>query len=137
MKPNSRLSLAFRALIQMSCNADRAVTSARLAHQTKTNPVVVRRVLGRLREAGIVASERGHSGGWWLVRDPTCVTLADVYVALEQRLVTAPPTAKIKMCSIERALQDRMSDIKTDIEASLIARLSDTTLADIQETARL
>jgi len=45
------------------CDADEAQTSAKIAEHAGTNPVVVRRVLGKLREAGLVTSEQGQYGG--------------------------------------------------------------------------
>ncbi len=137
MKRNSRLSLALHALSHMAYGADEAQTSAEIAEHAGTNPVVVRRVLGKLREAGLVASERGHFGGWRLLRDPDSITLADVYIALEESFVATRPTADTKICSVERALGDRISDIMQEVEADLVARLSTTTIAEIQRSARL
>jgi len=139
MKRSSRLSLALHALGHMKYEAGQPQTSAEIADHAGTNPVVVRRVLGKLREAGLVASERGHSGGWRLLRAPETVTLADVYIALEESLVasTADPDPDPGLCSVERALGDRISDIMQEVEASLVARLSTTTLAEIQKTAQL
>lgn len=137
MKRSSRLSLALHALSHMSYDADEAQTSAEIAKHAGTNPVVVRRVLGKLREAGLVASERGHSGGWRLLREPENVTLADVYVALEESLVASKLEPDPKICSVERALGDRISDIMQEVEADLVARLSTTTIAEIQKSARL
>ena len=45
------------------------MTSEALAKCLGTNPVVVRRTMGSLREAGLVAAERGHGGGWRLAAD--------------------------------------------------------------------
>ena len=70
MKRNSRLSLALHTLSHMAGDPGRVRTSAEIADHAGTNPVVVRRVLGRLREAGLLTSEKGHAGGWRLARDP-------------------------------------------------------------------
>ena len=56
MKRNSRLSLALHTLSHMSINSGHVQTSAEIAQHMGTNPVVVRRVLGRLREAGLLKS---------------------------------------------------------------------------------
>ena len=54
------------------------VTSEFLAPRMKTNPVVFRRTLAGLRDAGIVRSEKGHGGGWSLARGLDAITLAEV-----------------------------------------------------------
>ena len=68
MKRSSRLSLALHALVHLHKQPDEAITSTTLAQCLMTNPVVVRRVLGELREAGLVISTKGHDGGWRLLR---------------------------------------------------------------------
>ena len=54
------------------------VTSETLGPMMGTNPVVIRRMMGGLREAGIVRSEKGHGGGWLLARPLAEVTLSNV-----------------------------------------------------------
>ena len=131
MKRNSRLSLALHTLGHMA--ADNCVrTSASIAEHAGTNPVVVRRVLGKLREAKLVTSEKGPSGGWCLARDPRKITLADVYTALGERLVATELADDATSCSIEHALHKRVADIMETIEQNLIERLSSTTIAEAQ-----
>ena len=132
MKRNSRLSLALHALGHMSYRANSAQTSATIAEHAGTNPVVVRRVLGRLRTAGLVESERGHSGGWRLRVDPNEITLADVYIALDEKTIAPKPEVTQSTCSLEHALGARVSKIMAEAEAHLIDRLSGTTIADVQ-----
>ena len=131
MKRNSRLSLALHALGHMAADG-RVRTSASIAEHAGTNPVVVRRVLGKLREAKLVTSEKGPSGGWCLARDPRKITLADVYTALGERLVAPEMADDTASCSIEHALQKRVADIMETIEQSLLERLSTTTIAEVQ-----
>ncbi|MEM8749784.1 MAG: Rrf2 family transcriptional regulator [Pseudomonadota bacterium] len=133
MKRNSRLSLALHTLGHMAGKPDRVQTSAEIADHAGTNAVVVRRVLGKLREAGLLVSEKGHSGGWKLARTPNDITLADIYLALDEQLVPAPDETDKPHCSIEHALHARVSAIMTDVEQSLIERLSATSLADVRE----
>ena len=68
MNRDSRLSVALHVLLHMS-EMRSAVTSEALGSMMNTNPVVIRRTLGGLRDAGVVAAEKGHGGGWTLARD--------------------------------------------------------------------
>lgn len=136
MKRNSRLSLALHTLGHMAGDPDRARTSAQIAAHAGTNPVVVRRVLGRLREAGLLTSERGHAGGWHLARPPQNITLADVYLALDERLIAPDDETDTPDCSIEYALHRRVADLMHDIERTLIERLATTTIADVRDAGR-
>lgn len=132
MKRNSRLSLALHTLGHMAGDPDRVRTSAAIAEHAGTNPVVVRRVLGRLREAGLLTSEKGHAGGWRLARKPGEITLADVYLALNERLVAGREDADTPECAVERALQERVAGVLEDIERSLVKRLTETSISEVR-----
>ncbi|MCY4259389.1 MAG: Rrf2 family transcriptional regulator [Rhodobacteraceae bacterium] len=132
MKRNSRLSLALHTLSHMADDPDRVRTSADIADHAGTNPVVVRRVLGRLREAGLLTSEKGHSGGWKLARKPERITLADVYLALDESLVATANEDSDPVCSVEYALHRRVSGVLREIEQSLVKRLGETTISEIR-----
>ncbi len=133
MKRNSRLSLALHTLGHMAKQPENVQTSAKIAAHAGTNAVVVRRVLGRLREAGLLTSEKGHSGGWRLARAPQNITLADVYVALEEQLVSSSAKTIKPACSVEHALHQHVSNVMADVERTLIERLSATTIAEASE----
>ncbi len=133
MKRNSRLSLALHTLSHMAGDPTRLQTSAEIADHAGTNPVVVRRVLGRLREAGLLVSEKGHSGGWRLSKTPQDISLADVYVALDESLVAPLDDRRTgHACSVEDALHDRVRSVMREVEESLIARLAETTIAEVR-----
>jgi DNA-binding IscR family transcriptional regulator len=60
-----------------------SLTSEFIADSVNTNPVVVRRLLGSLRDAGLVESKTGVGGGWSLLVDPGRITLLDIFRAVE------------------------------------------------------
>ncbi|MEP1442919.1 MAG: Rrf2 family transcriptional regulator [Hyphomicrobiales bacterium] len=131
MKRNSRLSLALHTLGHMAVEQGEPRTSAHIAAHAGTNPVVVRRVLGRLREAGLLISEKGHAGGWKLAKSPTEISLADVYLALDEKLIATDKADEEPNCSLEYALRNQVSAVMEDIERTLIERLSSTTIAEV------
>ena len=133
MKRNSRLSLALHTLGHMAGDPVRKLTSANIAEHAGTNPVVVRRVLGKLREAGLLESEKGHAGGWRLARAPSQITLADVYLALDESLVATGGEETIPTCSVEHILQRKVAVVLEDIERSLVERLAVTTIAEVRD----
>lgn len=131
MKRNGRFSLALHTLGHMAAEPQKVSTSSEIAKHAGTNPVVVRRVLGPLREAGLVTSEKGHAGGWLLARPAAEISLADVYSALGEKLFGQGDTSDKPDCAVEHMLQRHVSDILGELEATLVQRLSQTTLADI------
>lgn len=133
MKRNSRLSLALHTLGHMVQEPEKLRTSADIAAHAGTNPVVVRRVLGRLRQAGLLTSEKGHAGGWKLARAPQKITLADVYLALDERLIAPGNHDDEHQCSVGRALHRQVLAVLEDIENSLVDRLAATTVAEVHD----
>jgi Rrf2 family protein len=132
VKRNSRLSLALHTLSHMAAKPDEMRTSADIAAHAGTNPVVVRRVLGRLREAGLLTSEKGHAGGWRLAHPPQQITLADVYLALGERLVAGDQSDQSHGCSVKHALHKTVSGVLEGIEQSLVQKLGETTISEVR-----
>jgi len=136
MKKSSRLSLALHALVHLHKQPGETMTSATLAQCLMTNPVVVRRVLGQLREAGLVLSSKGHEGGWRLARGAEAITLFDVHSAMgENLLIRVGADAGEEGCGIVRAVNAMMDEFLDDAEALLAARLKRVSLAAIAATA--
>ena len=133
---SSRLSLAFHVLTHLAERPGEPATSEHLAACVRTNPVVVRRALAGLRQAGLVASAKGHHGGWTLARDAGAITLRDVYAALGERLLFAIDfSGGNPDCRVQRAVAGTLDDFLHDAEALLAARLSRITIADVAAQA--
>lgn len=69
MNNDTRLAVAIHILALLSFAGSEYRSSDLLARSVNTNPVVVRRLTGRLKKAGIVDVRRGQ-GGTALARPP-------------------------------------------------------------------
>ncbi|WP_241300676.1 RrF2 family transcriptional regulator [Burkholderia stabilis] len=128
MRTDSRLSRMLHALIHMD-QADGPLTSETIATMLCTNPVVVRRLLGGLRDCGYVQSEKGHGGGWVLSVALDDITLLDVYRAVgEPPLFSDLVPEDEPECLVEQAVNAHLSATLKDAEASLLARFGEVTL---------
>lgn len=131
MKRNSRLSAALHALVHMAYEPGRPRTSDEISSWLDTNPVVVRRVFAGLREAGILASERGRGGGMVLARDPREISLTEISDALGESLLPARPEPESPGCLVEAAVDELLETHRRQAEELLRARLADISLADL------
>jgi Rrf2 family protein len=130
MNRSSRLSVALHVLVHLAEQPDEPQTSEDLAECLRTNPVVVRRTLAGLREAGLVTSTAGHGGGWLLARDAADLTLGDVYAALGERLLRAVDVrGPSQGCRVRRAVSGTLDEFLDEAEALLVTRLDLITLA--------
>lgn len=83
MQFSTRLPIATHILLVIAeYSPHEKITSTVLAESINVNPVVVRKVLGQLKKAGLVHVEAGI-GGATLAREPAEITLWDVFCAVE------------------------------------------------------
>jgi len=136
MNRDSRLSVALHVLLHMR-ELEAPITSETLGSMMDTNPVVIRRTLGGLRDAGIVAAGKGHGGGWSLAADLAKVSLADVYESLG---VTSALGIGLReeapRCPLEREVNRAVGDALAQAEAHLMGRFRSVSVANLIETAR-
>ena len=134
MSANSRLTIAAHTLAwigQYQRQGHEVATSEQIAGSANTNPVVIRRLLGELREAGLVESRRGAGAGWSLTRDLASMTMLDVYDAIESGPLFALHRASPdEGCVIGHGIQPAMHEIYAGIECTVRTELSKTTLED-------
>lgn len=131
MKKDSKLSDILHILLHIA-EADEPLTSAILAKMMRTNPVVIRRTLAGLREQGYVSSEKGHGGGWQLSCDLNTVTLGDIYVAVGSPVILAIGNrSESPGCLVEEAVNIAMNETYNQVEALLLERFSEVTLAQL------
>ena len=108
------------------------MTSEALAKCLGTNPVVVRRTMGCLREAGLVAAERGHGGGWRLAADLSTITLRQLHEVLGEPAIFAMGNRnESPRCLVEQAVKAALDSAFAEAETLLLERFGATTLAGL------
>ena len=136
MRRDSRLSGILHVLLHMA-QTEGPVTSEVMAKAMGTNPVVIRRIMAGLRDAGYVRAEKGHGGGWTLSCDLEKVTLRDIYRALgEPPLFAIGNRSENPDCLVEKAVNAALSQSIVDAEELLLASLSKVTLAALAADVR-
>lgn len=89
MRVSAKTDYAVRALIELSGRTGGDPVSADELGRLQDIPSgFLQSILADLRRAGIVASQRGQSGGWRLARPAAEVTVADVIRAVDGPLVS-------------------------------------------------
>lgn len=130
------MSGVLHVLLHMA-QQDGPVTSEVLAKAMNTNPVVIRRIMAGLRDAGYVRSEKGHGGGWTLACDLSRVTLGDIYNALGcPSLLAIGNRTEAPGCLVEQAVNAALNKSFQDAEALLLSSLGNVTLAMLSADVR-
>jgi Rrf2 family protein len=135
MAANSRLTIAVHALAWLALAQRRGhdvLTSDQVAASVNTNPVIIRRSLGELRQAGLVAVRHGSGAGWSLARTPDQITLLDVYDAVEREPVFAMHHTEPNLeCPVGRGIRPALGPIYHGVEQAMRHELARTSIADV------
>ena len=130
----SEFAVAVHAMVFLNHKGG-TLCSETLAENVCTNPARVRKVMGRLRRAGLVDTKEGAEGGYRFRGDPEAVSLADIARAVEQRIVCAGwHSGDADMsCLIASGMAGIMDGIYQDLDALCMQWLSRLTIADIDK----
>jgi DNA-binding IscR family transcriptional regulator len=131
----TRFAVAVHILLLLAIEQSGQATSARIAASVNTNPVVIRRIAGRLARAGLVRVRRGP-GGAELAKPPESVTLGEIW-----RAIHPADTPLLSMHRpnpedpIGRRIPDLIGPAFRAAEQALTDSLANTTLASLLESA--
>ncbi|MDQ8043035.1 MAG: Rrf2 family transcriptional regulator [Solirubrobacteraceae bacterium] len=134
---NTQFSVAVHVLTYLAGMPHDAVSSDQLAGSTGTNAVYVRRVLGRLRDAGVVVSRPGPGGGWQLEHAPAEITLGDVWRVVQEGSTIFGLHAVEPACPVGASIAATLTELDTRLTQSVEAELDRTTVADVMPVGAL
>lgn len=125
------MSGVLHVLLHMA-EIDGPVMSETMAKIIEINPVVIRRIMAGLREAGLVRSEKGHDGGRTIERDLAIITLRDVYQARNSpELFGMGNRADAPGCLVEESVNAALGRAFDEARALLLDRFASVTLAQL------
>jgi Rrf2 family protein len=130
MRISAKADYAVRAAVELAAASDeRPVKAERIATAQDVPLNFLENILGELRHAGIVRSQRGADGGFRLARPADQVTVADVIRAVEGPLasVRGGPPEEATYGGAATALPR----VWIAVRANLRAVVEHVTLADI------
>jgi len=135
MPENSRFAIAVHALTVLAMYGGEAVKSDVVAGSVNTNPAVIRRLLGALARAGLVAAQTGPSGGAYLAREASKITLGDIYNAVVERQVFAlHPRQPNCACPVGRNITKALNTIQARVDGAIDDELGKITLEEFMRT---
>ena len=128
---NTQFAVGVHMLTVLADGGPEPLSSENMAASADANPVYVRRVLGRLRKAGVVSSRPGVGGGWILMRDPADITLGDVWRAIQadDRLLGLHQVNP--RCAVGHAIQHHLVAVDRRASAAVESELDQITVAEM------
>ncbi|MGJ7910723.1 Rrf2 family transcriptional regulator [Neobacillus sp. LXY-1] len=133
MSISSRFAVGIHILALIEMNKDGVSSSEFLAGSVNTNPVVIRKITGMLKKAGLVNVHPGVAGAS-LAKELSEITLLDVYKAVnvvpEKELFSVHDQPNPD-CPVGRNIQDSIIPIFTTAQLALEKSLENVTIEDV------
>lgn len=138
MAGNSKFATAIHVAGMISMAEQMPMTSEIIAQSIGTNAVVVRRIIGLLVAGNIVKVKMGTGGGAYLARKPEEITLAEIFLALEQGAIfDVKKNEENNFCAIGNVVRPILFELLQEAEQDLIEKLRKTTLANVIERVKM
>lgn len=134
MHVSAKADYAVRAAVHLASVSEGPTTAESIAAAQGISPKFLEAILGTLRTAGLVRSQRGAHGGYWLSRPADAITVADVLRAVDG------PLASVRGQRPEEVnyggTSEPLAQVWVAVRASVREVLEHVTLADVA-TGRL
>src|SRR2546422_3431265 len=88
MRVSAKMDYAVRAAVELAASGSRPLKGERIAQAQDMPLKFLENILGELKHAGLVRSQRGTEGGYWLAQPAEEITIADIIRAVEGPLAS-------------------------------------------------
>jgi Rrf2 family protein len=127
-----RFAFAVHVLAVLALRPGKFCSSALLANTVNTNPVVIRRLLIDLQDAGLIGTVRGPRGGACLAKRPAEVTLWQIQHAVDPPTTFAlHPNQPSPRCPVGARIEVVMGGVQGRLLRAMESELKQITLADV------
>lgn len=133
MSISTRFSVGIHILSLLEVNKEGVNTSEFIAKSVNTNPALIRKITGMLRNAGLVNVRPGIAGAT-LAKELSDITLLDVYQAVnvvQDKELFGIHDNPNPACPVGRNIQDAIEPIFSIAELALEKALGVVTIEDI------
>jgi len=130
MRISAKVDYAVRAATELAASGgDSPIKGDDIARNQDIPMKFLENILSELRHAGIVASQRGSGGGYWLARPANKVSIADIIRAVEGPLATVRGERPDEL--EYHGPSKHLREVWVATRANLRAILEKVTLADV------
>lgn len=131
MRLSTKFSDAIHLLAFLHVYQDIKMTSDVIAASIQTSPVVVRRLIGQLREAGFVNNNSDNHNPQ-IAKNPREITLLDIYLITEGHTPLFVIDKETNpLCTVGGNIQDVLKEFYGEAEAAAMLVLNQHTIQDV------
>ena len=128
---NTRFSTALHVLTLLAKHPEEWISSDYIAGSICINPVVVRREISVLNEAGFVQSRKGKEGGSKLNKRPEDIRLGALYQTVKNSTILGKKNQNTnENCPVGKNINQKLQQLTVAADRLVIQHLNQTSLAD-------
>ncbi|WP_080778126.1 Rrf2 family transcriptional regulator [Chryseobacterium phocaeense] len=128
---NTRFATAIHIMTLLAKSPQEWLTSEWMAGSININPVMVRKELSVLREAGLIISRQGKEGGSQLARSADEITISEIYKAVKNTEVLGKKNNNPNpACSVGKEINDHLNHLFEETDQLVSRFLGDKSLQE-------
>ena len=133
---NNQLPIALHIVGFLASADGMPLTSETMARVYGTSPVLLRRVLSKLRQAGLIHTQRGVNGGSLLAKAPSEINLREVYEVIQEQKPVLHEYSTECSGAVAPVLGNYLNELFAEAEEALLAKLESVTVAQMDRVVR-
>lgn len=132
MSKDRSFSTAIHILAMLAYREPELLSSETMAIGLKTNPGLVRRILSKLSNKGLITSIKGKGGGNRLAKPAGKISLEDIYLAVKEGpLFGSFDKEPFAACKVSCNMGDVLTEVYSGLEEGLLEKMRKVKLTKI------
>lgn len=131
---NTRFATAIHIMTLLAKSPQEWLTSDWMAGSININPVIVRKEISVLREAGLIASRQGKDGGSQLAKNAEQISISEIYRAVKNTEVLGKKNQNPNpACSVGKEINIHLNTLFEETDVLVTQFLGDKSLKEFSE----
>lgn len=131
---NTRFATAIHIMTLLSKSPQEWLTSDWLAGSINVNPVIVRKEIGILKEAGLIVSRKGKEGGSQLAKNASDISISEIYSAVKNSDVLGKKNNDPNpACPVGKNINTHLGQLFTETDLMVCQFLGNKSLKEFTE----
>jgi len=131
---NTRFATAIHIMTLLTESPQDWLTSEWLAGSININPVMVRKELSVLREAGLISSRQGKEGGSRLAKNADAIKISEIYIAVKNTEVLGKKNNNPNpACPVGREINQHLDALFSETDQLVLNFLGDKSLKEFSD----
>ncbi|UKB78873.1 Rrf2 family transcriptional regulator [Chryseobacterium sp. MEBOG07] len=131
---NTRFATAVHIMTLLAKSPQEWLTSEWVAGSINVNPVIVRKEISVLKEAGLIISRQGKEGGSQIAKNADVITISEIYKAVKNTEVLGKKNQNPNpACSVGKEINIHLNTLFEETDRLVVNFLGDKSLQEFAD----